>query len=122
MLLKKYLFADCPEQVSLSVIESSSFLSESKEKWGPQNALSAISSSSTGFWHSNKGDFNPWLAVKMPDVNNVIVVKVTDRTDDFQNRFKNVEVSVGTSSSINSDSKISCGLKSYKGVASTTYR
>ena len=116
------MFADCPEQVSLSVIESSSILSENKEKWGPQNALSNVSSLSTGFWHSNNGDFNPWLAVKMPDVYNVIVVKVTDRTDDFQNRFKNVEVSVGTSSSINSDSKISCGLKSYKGVASTTYR
>ena len=121
-MLLKYLFADSPEQVSLSVIESSSFLSESKEKWGPQNALSAISSSSTGFWHSNKGDFNPWLAVKMPDVNNVIVVKVTDRTDDFQNRFKNVEVSVGNSSSINSDSKISCGLKSYKEGVIAAYR
>ena len=58
----------------------------------------------------------------MPDVNNVIIVEVTDRMDNFQDRFKNVEVSVGNSSSINSDSKISCGLKSYKGVASTTYR
>ena len=115
--------ADCPEQASLSVQESSSSYQGGNENWLPQNALSGVSSWNTGFWHSEKGDYNPWLAVKMTDVNDVIFVEVTDRLDCCHDRFKNVKVSVGTSSSIYSDSKISCGFNSYHGSGSSpTYR
>ena len=68
---------------------------------------------------------NPWIAFKMASTNAVKMVEVDDRKDaeSVWNRFKDVEVSVGSSPDVNlTPSKISCGKKSYSGGGITHYK
>ena len=80
------------------------------------------------FWHS-KRENDPWLALRMKSVqSNIIVVEVDDRKDSPEDsfvleRFQNVEVSVGTDSSINTaEARTSCGKQSYHGKGYKTYK
>ena len=91
--------------------------------FGTQQSLTPISHTYTkGYWHSSN-EMNPWLALRMSSfVNGVAIVEVEDRKAGCCfDRFKNVEVSVGSSASMSTNvGKISCGIKSYQG-SSTTY-
>ena len=111
-------------KLSLTVEGSSSV----RIGYEPEQALTPPKS---GLWHTKVGgDTNAWLAFKLPSVkSNVIVVEVDDRKDvpdgdAALTRFQDVEVSVGTDSSINTaEGRISCGNKqSYPGEGNKTYK
>ena len=97
----------------LNVVEWSSVYDYDYEKWGPEQALTKISYNSTNYWHSNDGDFNPSITFRMLKEYENFTVKITDRLDSDQERFKNVEVRVGQTTSF--DEAESCGIQSYAG-------
>jgi len=94
---------------SLTVIGASSVYRDDTVSWGPREALTAVSHTDTGFWHSATGDVNPWIKLGMDGSKKVDAVTVTGRLDDKTYRFKNVEVSVGTGEEF-----VSCGTQSYQ--------
>ena len=87
-------------------------------------ALTPVSNASTGFWHSDTGDLSPWIGFKMPSTYQVAVVEVDDRKDNgkYFNRFKDVEVTIGTSPNVNDTNVKSCGTQSYAGGPPPTYK
>ena len=93
----------------LTVSGRSSALVYNEGRWGAPLALTPISYSRTGFWHSEHGDKNPWIAFKRQSTHEVIVVEVDDRKDCCPERFLDVEVSVGSSPDVDDSGKISCG-------------
>ena len=74
--------------------------------WGPEQALTPVSNSWIGYWHSDVDDDFPWIKFNMPETHEVLSVEVWDRKDCCFERFQNVEVLVDGSS---------CGKKSYEG-------
>ena len=102
----------------MSVVEASSVIHNDYENYGPQQALTEISFNGHGFWHSDNGDINPSITFKMMDEKEVLSVQVIDRMDCCNDRFKSVEVRVGSTKSYK-DAQ-SCGIKSYSGE--TTYK
>ena len=115
------LFADCQSNVPLTVSGRSSVLGNNEGFWGAPLALTPISYTNHGFWHSDDGDLNPWIAFKRQSTHEVIVVEVDDRKDCCLERFLDVEVSVGPSPDVDDSGKISCGKLSYRGDGITTY-
>ena len=82
--------------------------------WKKEESLTQVSHTNTGFWHSG-GENHPWLTLKMANFeNDVHVVSIDDRKDCCYERFKEVEVSVGNSPSVNAKDKTSCGIQSWK--------
>ena len=102
---------------TLTVLAWSSVYANDSEKWGPELALTEPSSTYTGYWHSDTGDKNPWIFFEMSEPNEVLSVEVTDRLDDWEKRFEEVEVRVGANSFY--QDAVSCGIQSYRD--STTY-
>ena len=84
------------------------------ERWGPELALTPLSSTGTGYWHSG-GEKHPWIEFRMAEETEVDRIEIIDRLDCCSERFENVEVTVG----YDKDNSVSCGVQSYKG--STTY-
>ena len=97
----------------LSVLEASSVFRNDKGNWGPEQALTAISPDWKNYWHSEEGDINPSITFEMQQEHEVLSVELVDRQDCCHDRFKNVEVRVGTTTSFEQAS--SCGIQSYKG-------
>ena len=97
----------------LTVVEFSSVLENNYEKWGPEQALTDISYDQYNYWHSADGDINPSITFRMLEEYETFTVKITDRLDCCQERFNNVEVRVGQTTSF--DEAESCGIKSYVG-------
>ena len=81
------------------------------ERWGPELALTPVSSTGTGYWHSG-GEKQPWIEFRMAEETEVDRIKIIDRLDCCPERFENVEVRVGLKWSANS---VSCGVQSYSG-------
>ena len=79
------------------------------ERWGPELALTPVSSTGTGYWHSG-GEKQPWIEFIMAEETEVDRIEIIDRLDCCSERFENVEVTVGS---------VRCGVQSYEG--STTY-
>ena len=90
---------------------SSGVYSQTPSKWGPELALTPISSESVGYWHSG-GERNPWIKMRMAQEAQVNSIKLVDRLDCCPERFERVEVKVG---------EVSCGVQSYKGSTTYTY-
>ena len=98
----------------LSVNRWSGVHENDQSKWGPQLALTPVSSTNDGYWHSG-GEKHPWIEFRMAEETEVDRIKIIDRLDCCPERFENVEVRVGNDQ-VNS---VTCGAQSYKG--STTY-
>ena len=80
--------------------------------WGPEQALTEISYDWTNYWHSAEDDINPSITFKMKEKYGVLSVEVVDRQDCCHDRYKNVEVRVGSSTSF--EEARTCGIQSYK--------
>ena len=87
------------------------------QKWGPEQALTDVSSYSFNFWHSKSDDKTPYITFKMLQEHEVLSIEIVDRQDCCSERFRNVEVRVGPTKSFY-DAQ-SCGTKSFSGR--TTY-
>ena len=103
----------------MSVFKASSVYNDDNGSWGPHLALTEASTSNTGYWHSKTGDKNPSIEFKMSGSKEVFSVQIVDRLNGFADRFEQVEVRVGSSSSY--DSATSCGTQSYSGSTSYNY-
>ena len=79
---------------------------------------------STGIWHKNFDDKNPWIAFKMSRSFQIADVVVDDQKDCCLKKFVDVKVTVGSSPDINDENNISCGTQSYKksGVRTSRYK
>ena len=118
-----YLLAECLTNVPLTVSGNSSVYRNDLNNWGPHLALTPVSNTWTGYWHSADHDYNPWIALKMSKTYEVAVVEVDDRKQaENLARFTKVEVLVGPSPNMGAYGTKSCGTKSYGGGASKTYR
>ena len=95
----------------LTVDDYSSVYQNDYEKYGPEQALTDISWNSYNWWHSSIGDINPYITFRMLEEYFHFSVTVTDRLDCCPERFKNVEVRVGQTTSF--DEAESCGIQSY---------
>ena len=102
----------------LAVVEASSVYASNYQTYGPEQALTEISTNYKNYWHSATGDNNPSITFKMQQDHEVLFVEVVDRQDCCHERFNNVEVRIG-STSLFGDAK-SCGVQSYEGK--TTYK
>ena len=102
----------------MSVVGASSTFQDRFNEFGPDEALTSISSTNTGYWHSAERDCNPTITFEMQEEQEVLLVEVVDRLDCCHDRFKEVEVRVGNSLSF--EEATSCGIQSYEGE--TTYK
>ena len=102
----------------MTVVNASSVNDNDNEKWGPEQALTEISTNSINYWHSAANDINPSITFKMQRDHEVLAVDVVDRQDCCNERFQSVEVRVGSTPSF--DDAQSCGIQSYEGEK--TYR
>ena len=100
-------------QAVLSVVKASSVFRNDMEKWGPEHALTNISSDWKNYWHSAEEDINPSITFEMQQEQEIFSVEVVDRQDCCHDRYKNVEVRVGTTPSF--DEAKTCGIQSYAG-------
>ena len=105
-------------KVDLAVVRASSVFNQDNENWGPEQALTEISTNNKSYWHSATGDNNPSITFKMQQDHEVLFVEVVDRQDCCHERFNNVEVRIG-STLLFGDAQ-SCGVQSYEG--NTTYK
>ena len=105
-------------KVNVAVENTSSVFNEDNQNWGPEQALSEISTNNKNFWHSATGDYNPSITFKMLQEHEVIFVEVVDRQDCCHERFTNVEVRIGSTLSFG-DAQ-TCGVQSYENK--TTYK
>ena len=112
-----FSFSECQTKASLTAIGASSVYQNNEALWGPKLALTELSKTSTGYWHSAAGDTKPWIKLGMDGLKKVDEVTVVDRLDGANHRFKNVEVSVGTS-----EKYVSCGTQSYQTGHNLTYK
>merc|ERR1712037_400501 len=114
------------EMIELNLIYpwASSVYVNDNEKWGPEFALTDVSDDWFGYWHSNHGDPEPYIAFNVVPENGEIdseisLVEVTDRKDCCHDRFSEVEVSVADSE-VN---VVTCGVHSYQeGQVDVIYR
>ena len=97
----------------LTVSGRSSVLINKESKWGAKLALTPVSNTNIGFWYSDINDLSPWIGFKMPSTYKVAVIEVDDRKDINFDRFKDVEVTVGTSPNVNDPEVKSCGTQSF---------
>ena len=97
----------------MSVFEASSIFRNERENWGPEKALTEISPDWTNYWHSAEEDINPSITFKLQQEHEVLSVEVVDRQDCCPDRFKDVEVRVGTTPSF--EDATTCGIQSYAG-------
>ena len=95
-------------------------------KFGPENALTKVSSQYYGYWHSARGDTSPRIILSLLEESDISHIEVTDRLDCCPERFSNVEVrtfvSVDEIYLDGNEDGISCGKKSYNGQEHRTYR
>ena len=116
------LLAECLTKVPLTVSGNSSVYRNDFNNWGPHLALTPVSNTWTGYWHSADHDYSPWIAFKMAKPYQVAVVVLDDRKGCCHERFANVKVTVGPSQDIDDEDNISCGTKSYQADGVTTYK
>ena len=109
------LLSDHHKNVPLTVSGCSSVLNGNEASYGAGLALTPVSQGSTGFWHSERSELNPWIGFEMSSTFEVDFVEVDDRSDcdPCRGRWENVEVLVGPSSDINASGTQSCGTTSY---------
>ena len=100
-------------QAVLSVVKASSVFRNDMDKWGPEQALTNISSDWKNYWHSAEEDINPSITFEMQQEQEIFSVEVVDRQDCCHDRYKSVEVRVGTTPSF--DEARTCGIQSYAG-------
>ena len=100
----------------MTVVNASSVNDNDNEKWGPEQALTEISTNSINYWHSAANDINPSITFKMQRDHEVLAVDVVDRQDCCNGRFQSVEVRIGNTPSF--DDAQSCGIQSYEGERS----
>lgn len=80
----------------------------------PKLALTDVSFEHHGFWHSKQNrNVKEWISFKMPASKMIWKVLVIDRQSCCLDRFKNVEVTVGSSPNLQNPRQ-SCGTQSYK--------
>ena len=103
----------CHKSIPLTISGQSSVHGGDHSRWGSSLALTELSCGQSGYWHSAHDDPNPWISFKMSQSHEVAVVKVVDRYNYYYDQFKNVEVSVGTTSEINDSGRKSCGIQSF---------
>ena len=101
----------------LAVVEASSVYASNYQTYGPEQALTEISTNHINYWHS-AGEDNPSITFKMQQTHEVLHVEVADRQDCCNDRFTNVEVRIGSTPSFGNAQ--SCGVQSYNGK--TTYK
>ena len=101
------------DQAVLSVFGSSSVY-HNNDYWGPEQALM----DNDKYWHSDDGDINPTITFKLQKEQEILYVEVVDRQDCCHDRFKKVEVKVGTTPSFGEAT--TCGIQSFSGE--TKYR
>ena len=111
-ILENYIFLFQGQPV-LSVVSASSVHLNEKDKWGPEQALTELSTTSTNFWHSAEGDINPTITFKLQKEHEILSIVVDDRHDCCHERFQKVEVRIGTTTSFNEAT--TCGIQSYAG-------
>ena len=99
----------------MTVAGKSSVFKNNDKLWGANLALTPVSKTWNGYWHSAASDSNPWIGFKMSGTYKVAVVEVNDRKDCCKKKWKNVEVLVGATPDINDSGVKSCGKKSYQG-------
>ena len=104
----------------LNVLEASSIYGNDETKWGPELALTDLSKTSTGYWHSGFGDQNPYIIFYLDRESEVTSVEITDRLDQHPERFSNVQVMVTVDNP--ELTVIDCGTKSYEEKEIRTYR
>ena len=111
------LLAGCQKNVQLTVAGKSSVHDNNDRLWGADLALTPVSTTWKGYWHSAASDSKPWIGFKMSRSYKVAVVEVDDRKDcaSCRSRWNNVEVLVGATPNINDRGVKSCGKKSYQG-------
>ena len=95
-------------QAVLSVFGASSVY-YNNDYWGPEQALR----DNDKYWHSANGDINPTITFKLQKEQEILSVEVEDRQDCCHDRFKKVEVRVGTTSSFKEAA--TCGIQSFAG-------
>ena len=98
-------------QAVLSVFGASSVYKNEVERWGPEQALTEVSTTNDHYWHSANGDINPTITFKLQKEREIMFVEVVDRQDCCHDRFKKVEVRVGTTSSFKEAT--TCGIQSF---------
>ena len=97
----------------MSVFGASSVHNNAIDKWGPNQALTEVSTTNEHFWHSANGDINPTITFKLQKEREILSVEVVDRQDCCHDRFRKVDVRVGTTSSFKEAT--TCGVKSFAG-------
>ena len=101
-------------EASLTVVNASSVYHDDYENFGPEQALTPISSNQLHFWRSGADDDNPSITFKMQHhEREVLAVEIVDRQDCCYERFDQVEVRIGTTPSF--DDAQSCGIQSNEG-------
>ena len=80
------------KDINLQVDSCSSVFLSRNNYWGPELALTEVSYSNTGYWHSDNGDEDPWIKFKVAEELEVVTVEITDRQTCCFERFQNVEV------------------------------
>ena len=86
-------------------------LDNDHEKWGKEQSLTEISLDRYNFWHSASNDVNPSITFKMKKIHEVLSMEIVDRQNCCHEKFKSVEVRVGSTTSF--DDAQSCGIQSY---------
>ena len=89
------------KDINLQVDSCSSVFLSRNNSWGPQLALTEVSYSNTGYWHSDIGDDDPWIKFKVAKELEVLTVEIIDRQTCCFERFQNVEVVIIESSGKN---------------------
>ena len=107
------LFLFQGQAAALSVFGASSVYRNEVDRWGPEQALTEVSTTNDHYWHSTAGDRNPTITFKLQKEHEIMSVEVVDRQDCCHNRFINVEVRVGTTPSFKEAA--TCGIQSFAG-------
>ena len=86
-----------PVRVELSYDSHSSTYSDYDKYWGPLQALTEVSTTWSGYWHSKTGDVTPWIKFEFTE-SKITSVELTNRLDPrYYERFDNVEVIISGS-------------------------
>ena len=113
------------ENVPLLVYDCSSTLDDGthdNSTHGAKFALTEVSYTNKNFWYSGTDDREPWISFQMPGTYEVAEVVVDDRKDYYFDRWKNVEVLVGSTPNIEDTGVQSCGKQSHKNDGITRYK
>ena len=63
------------------------------DRFGPQQALTPISTTDSGFWQSNETEREPYISFQLDKEYEIQEVELVDRVDCCEKRFEEVEVS-----------------------------